>query len=228
MITRATIRVAMRYTYLIMLLACAGSAQTADGVTVTVTRTVNVTPDEAEFSAIVTATLDTTEQQVTQALQDVGISNPVVIGTGDSANTYSYPPPNDAQVLIQISFTTPPAALKDVSKKLDALRANLPAGLTSFQYAAVLGASQAAVDAAHKNALAALLADARGKAELLAAAAGVKLGAILGVTESFYNTGGAPAGAYLITGTAWSVGSSSGSFGGAQYTFYAGVKFAAL
>ena len=70
--------------------------------------------------------------------------------------------------------------MKDISKKLDAFRANLPAGLTALQYIAVLGASQAAVDAAHKNALAALLADARAKAELLAAAAGVKLGAIAG------------------------------------------------
>ena len=101
-------------------------------MTVSVTRTVNVAPDEVEFSAIVTATLDTTEQQVTQALQDVGIANPVVIGTGVSANTYSYPPPVKSQVSFQISFTTPPGAMKDVSKKLDALRANLPAGLTSF------------------------------------------------------------------------------------------------
>ena len=218
----------MRYIGLILLMACAALAQTADGVTVSVTRTVNVAPDEVDFSAIVTATLDTTEQQVTQALQDVGIANPVVIGTGVSANTYSYPPPVESQVSFQISFTTPPGAMKDVSKKLDALRANLPAGLTTFQYIAVLGASQSAVDAAHKNALAALLADARAKAELLAAAAGVKLGAIQGVTESFYNTGGAPATAYLVTGTGASFGSSSGSFGGAQYTFYAGVKFAAL
>ena len=69
--------------------------------------------------------------------------------------------------------------MKDIAKKLDAFRANAAGGLYQpSNIAAALTTSQAAVDAAHQTALPLMLADARAKAQALASAAGVKLGAI--------------------------------------------------
>src|SRR5690242_17359121 len=87
----------MRLTCLFLLLACAASAQNADGVTVSVTRQANVPPDQAEFNAVFTTALDTTQQQVTQALNEIGVSNPVVAAVAITSNTYSYPPSDTSQ-----------------------------------------------------------------------------------------------------------------------------------
>ena len=217
----------MRYLALISLLAFAASAQVSDGVTTTVSRTVNIAADEADFVALISTTLDTTQQQVTQVFQDAGIQNLTVTGVAAGPNNSTYPPPAESQLFYQIAFTTAPAALAGYTKKLDAMRASLPGALASLQYNAALNASQAAVDAAHQTVLPQLLQDARSKAQALATAAGLKLGGITGVTETNYgavNVVSSPQ-FVVISGVAGSF-SSPGTTASTQYTFYATVRFA--
>jgi hypothetical protein len=215
----------MKPLVLIVLLACAACAQGVNGIVVSVSRAANLTPDEADFTVVAAAPLDTTQAQVTQTLQDLGAQNPVATAVAAGQNSYTYPPPADSQILYQLAFSAPPSALKDLAKKLDAVRNNLPPTLTSLQFSAALSASQAAVDAAHSNILAQLLSDAAAKAQNVAAAAGLKLGAIQGVAESangfFYSS--SPLFSSLALGGAIA-STSSGS--GTQYTFSATVTFA--
>ena len=58
---------------LFLFLASLGSAQFADGITTTVSRSINLTADEAAFSVVAGAPLDTSQQQVTQIFLDAGI-----------------------------------------------------------------------------------------------------------------------------------------------------------
>ena len=90
------------------------------------------------------------------------------------------------QVLYQFAFIVPAGNLKDAAKKMEALRTNPPPVLKNLQYTAVMSASQSTVDAIRQTLLPQVFADAQKKAQTLAAAAGVKLGAIKGVTETFY------------------------------------------
>jgi uncharacterized protein YggE len=70
-----------------------------------------------------------------------------------------------------------------------------------------------------------LFAEAQKKAQGLATAAGLKLGAIKGVNESSYSAGGNYVN--FITGGAGlsSVSGSSVGSSGTQYTFYASISF---
>ena len=108
--------------------------------------------------------------------------------------------------------------------QLDAIRIKLPAVLKDLQYNATLNASQALVDTTRRNLLPQMLLDAKVKAAALAEAASLKLGAIQGVTESYYGSGynNSPFFAYSAVLSATSY-SASGS--GTQYNFTVAVKF---
>ena len=163
----------------------------ADGVATSVTRTVTLTADEADFSIVAGAALDTTQQQITQIFLDAGISGLTLSGTSLGQN-YDYstnPPTTQTQVVYQFTFSVPAAGLKDAAKIMETLRTKPPALLKGFQYSASLNASQATVDAMRQTLLPQLLADAQKKAQTLAAAAGLKLGAVKGVSDSYYASG---------------------------------------
>ena len=217
----------MRLVALFLLSAFACFAQVTDGVTTSVTRTVTLTADEADFSIVAGTTIGTTQQQVAQIFLDAGITNLSNAGTALSQNyDYSTNPPNiQTLVLYQFSFSVPAGGLKDAAKIMETLRSKPPDLLKTFQYAASLNASQATVDAMRQTLLPQLFADAQKKAQALAAAAGLKLGGVKGVSESFYSTG--------YSGVSWigtsqygnTVSSSTSSNSGTQYTFYANVSY---
>jgi len=64
----------MRLGTLFLLFAFAAFAQLTDGVATSVTRTVTLTADEADFSIVAGAALGTTQQQVAQIFLDAGVS----------------------------------------------------------------------------------------------------------------------------------------------------------
>ena len=113
-------------------------------------------------------------------------------------------------MLYQFNFSVPAANLKDAAKKMEALRTNPPPLLKSLQYTAFMNASQSTVDAMRQTLLPQIFADAQKKAQSLAAAAGLKLGAIKGVTGSSQYVGSF---------------SSASANTGTQYTFLANVTF---
>ena len=60
----------MKQLLLVLILPCIASAQVADGLSASGSRTVTLTADEAAFTMLASTSLDGTQQQVKQALQD--------------------------------------------------------------------------------------------------------------------------------------------------------------
>ena len=186
----------MKHLLLLLLpvLSCVATAQTFEGINAPASRTVTLTADEAAFTIAVAATLDSTQQQVKQALQNAGLPNPTVVATGLGQDASTYPP-GAAQILYSATVAIPAGSAMDTAKRLETLRTHLPAPLQSLQYAVAFNPSQTTVDAARQVVMPQLLDDSRKLAQSLAAAAGVKLGAIRSIGDS--------AGVYaLVTPTA--------------------------
>jgi uncharacterized protein YggE len=216
----------MRLLALFLLSSFTVFAQLTDGVATSVSRTVTLTADEADFSIVAGGGLDATQQQIAQIFLDAGVSNLSLSGTALS-QSYDYstsPPTLQTQILYQFTFSVPAGGLKDAAKIMEALRTKPPALLKSLQYSAALNTSQSTVDAMRQTLLPQLFADAQKKAQTLAAAAGLKLGGVRGVSDSAYASGN--------SGVSW-IGTSnfSNSFNiytgnsGTQYTFSANLTF---
>jgi hypothetical protein len=178
---------------LFIVLSCVAIAQTSEGISAPASRTVTLTADEAAFTVIVAASLDSTQQQVKQALQNAGLPNPTVVATGlgqDSSAWFA----GDVQMLYSATVALPAGSAMETAKSLETLRTHLPAPLQSLQYSVAFNPSQTAVDAMRQVVLPQLLDDSRKLAQSLAAAAGVKLGAIRAIGDA--------AGVYAILGGA--------------------------
>ena len=171
------------FLFLIPVLACVATAQSVDGISAPVNRTVTLNADEAAFSIAVTASLDSTQQQVKRALQDAGLPNPTVVATGlgQGVSPYFSGP---VQIIYSASVAIPAGSAMDTAKGLEALRTHLPDPLQSLQYSVAFNPSQTTVDAARQVVMPQLLDDSRKLAQSLAAVAGVKLGAIRSIGDS--------------------------------------------
>ena len=223
--------------HLFLLLAALSSvvtAQTFAGINVPVGRTVLLTPDEAAFTISAAATLDSTAQQVKQALQNAGLPNPTVVATGLGQDTSVYPP-GAVQILYYATVTIPAGSAMDTTKTLESLRTPLPDPLQSLQYSVAFNPSQTALDAARQAVMPLLLDDARKAAQSLAAAAGVKVGALrsisdsAGVSAAFGNITAAELNgdfSQLVTPYQVFSGSLSKLPANTQYTFSLNVVFA--
>src|ERR1017187_2377711 len=111
----------MRLVTLILLSAFISFAQITDGVATSVTRTVTLTADEADFSIVAGAGLDTTQQQIAQIFLDAGIASLSLAGTSLGQN-YDYstnPATIQTQVLYQFTFSLPAGGLKDAAKIME-------------------------------------------------------------------------------------------------------------
>ena len=73
-----------------------------------VTRNVNIPPDQAEFLVVVTAGLDATQSSVVQVFRQNGIQNLTVAAVAAGPNSSQYPPPVSSQLYYGISFTVAP------------------------------------------------------------------------------------------------------------------------
>jgi hypothetical protein len=168
---------------LFIVLSFVSTAQTPDGISAPASRAVTLTPDEATFTITVGATLDSTQSQVKQALQGAGLPNPTVVATGLGQDNSTYPP-GPAQILYSATVAIPAGSAIDTAKGLETLRTHLPAPLQSLQYSIAFNPSQATVDAMRQVVTPQLLNDSRKLAQSLAAASGVKLGAIQSISDS--------------------------------------------
>lgn len=158
-------------------------AQASDGISVPVSRVVSLSADEASFTLVIAAGLDSTAQQVKQALQTAGLPNPTVVATGLGSGASAWFDVG-AQILYSATAAIPAGSALDTAKTIDKLRTNPPAPLTSLQYSVAFNPSQAAVDAARQATIPLLLEDARKAAQTVAAAAGVKVGAIRSISDA--------------------------------------------
>jgi uncharacterized protein YggE len=87
-------------------------------------------------------------------------------------------------MLYSATVALPAGSAMDTAKGLEALRTHLPAPLQSLQYSVAFNPSQTTVDAMRQVVMPQLLDDSRKLAQSLAAATGVKLGAIRAIGDS--------------------------------------------
>jgi hypothetical protein len=210
---------------LFTLLSCAAAAQTVDGINAPATRTVTIPADEAAITIIAAGSLDSTPQQVKQALQNAGLPNPTVVAIGLGQDSSRYPP-NPAQMFYSAAVTIAAGSAIDTANSLERLRTNLPAPIQNLQYSVTFNASQAKVDAMRETVLPQLMDESRKLAQSLASAAGVKLGGIRAISDA----GGVFAYAASRIGDFSSLllgyPSALVPASGTQYTFYLNVVFA--
>jgi hypothetical protein len=224
----------MKPLFLLSIVLCSiGAAQTQDGINAPVSRTVTLTADEATFTIAVAGTLDSTEAQVKQALQSAGLPNPTVVATGLAQDNSTYPP-GAAQVLYSATVTVAAGSALDAAKGLETLRTHLQAPMQSLGYSVAVNPSQATVNAMRRVVMPQLLDDSRILAQSLAAANGVKVGAIRSISDS----AGAVGGVYVVPVAVERSGDFSVITGlqsllptlpsSTQYTFYLSVVFATV
>jgi len=123
----------------------------------------------------------------------VKAENLVGISTGSNSVIFSGAPnpPTPAPVTLNYQFEIfiPLATWKDTLTKLDAVAKNLPAGVSNLQYNSRLSASAKVIEQGRQTVLPDLLAEARKNADALALAAGFKVGAIQGLSETHFSSG---------------------------------------
>ena len=93
----------MRYASFVLftVLSCVATAQTLDGINAPVSRTVTIPADEAAFTIIAAGSLDSTPQQVKQALQNAGLPNPTVVAIGFGPGLLEVPTQPRANALLR-------------------------------------------------------------------------------------------------------------------------------
>ena len=220
----------MKHLFLILIpvLACVAAAQTPDGISAPVSRTVTLTADEAAFTITIAATLDSTQQQVKQALQSAGLPNPTVVATGLGQATTEWFT-GGVQILYSATATIAAGSAMDTAKLLETLRAHLPDPLQSLQYSVAFNPSQATVDAMRQVVMPQLLDESRKLAQSLAAASGVKLGAIRSIGDSAGVSAGYRIGTFAVSLLGTVTGGILASLpSGAQYTYSLSVIFATV
>ena len=121
------------------------------------------------------------------------------------------------------------AKLRDLGGRLEALRTHLPAPLQSLQYSVAFNPSQATVDAMRQTVLPQMLDDSRNLAQSLAAASGVKLGAIRSIGDSAGVSAGYVNGTFAVSLLGPVTGGILASLpSGTQYTYSLSVIFATV
>ncbi len=213
---------------LLTVFSCIATAQTFDGINAPVSRSVALAADEAAFTMAVAGTLDSTQQQVKQALQNAGLPNPTVVAIGLAPDNFTNPP-GGVQILYSATVVIPAGSALEVAKNLETLRNHLPAPLLGLQYSVAFNPSQTKIDAMRQIVLPQLLDDSRKLAQSLAAVAGVKLGAIrsIGDVAGVFALVGAPTAVFrrydLLTRT-----TPFSAPSGMRYTFSLNLVFATV
>lgn len=171
----------------------------ANSIVVTSYKYVVLIPSEVTFMVTVSADVGSTLDQVLTAV-DLGLT------AQDLTGIYSYPAgvpyaaaPNASRANYTFRLAVPLTRMKETVEKLDKLRKTLDTGMDLSYTASAVAPTQAAVLEMRDKVLPELVAEARKRAEVLAAAAQLKLGAIQSVSEPYAYTGSptAPASATM-------------------------------
>jgi uncharacterized protein YggE len=155
-----------------------------DGVTASVSRTVVVAPDEASVALLLTGDVGVTRQQAIDAVQAAGFTGAALVAMVTAQADYVYPPQEGTQVSFQFAFSVAATDLKDINQKLEAFRKAKPDWAQGFRYQTQMRISDAALEDARQRVTAQLVSDARKRAAALASATGLKLGALVSVSDN--------------------------------------------
>jgi hypothetical protein len=162
---------------IIFLFAAGVALAQVEGVTVTVTQSVAAPPTQANFLVNAAADPSLSLDQVVQRLQAVGITGTNFVGLQSGGQLGS-------RIGYQFQFSTPLAKLKDTLDALDRIRRS--ATELDIQYFVIgTGFDDAAAQEIRQKLTPDLVAEARRRAESLAAAVSAALGRVLAISAVF-------------------------------------------
>jgi uncharacterized protein DUF541 len=164
---------------------CASAFAQTDGITVTVSRTIDLNPDQITLSLAVLTDPAVTLDQVLQATQALGL-DASTFSTINFLPSYGPPPPR-SNLSYVFNLTIAFSKLSETNDKLVAVRRSLADASPAMDVqlnSLVVSPTDAALDRARQGALPQLLADAKQRGDQLARAASVNLGGVLGLSES--------------------------------------------
>ncbi|MDX1980962.1 MAG: SIMPL domain-containing protein [Bryobacteraceae bacterium] len=174
--------------FFVFALSAAAFAQTPEtSIAVTVSRTLSVTAELAVLELRANTAASTTLAQVLEALSPLALKEEHLTGVSAGGFLVSGPVQIQGQrgdITYSFRMTAAAATFRELVGKLDESRQQVGGAIRQIDYAVILSASAKTLDEARQAALPELFAEARGRAESLARAAGVRLGAVISATET--------------------------------------------
>jgi Protein of unknown function (DUF541) len=169
---------------LLLLTLCGPAFAQTDAITVTASRTIDLSPDQIVFTLAVITEPTVTLNQVLEATQSIGLDASKL----STINVQqSYGPGSPRPTLSYVFFlSTTLAKFSETNDKVTSLRralADQAPPMDAQMYGITVAPSDGSLDQARQALMPQLVSDARRRGDLLARAAGVTLGAITGVTE---------------------------------------------
>jgi hypothetical protein len=164
----------------------------SDGISVTVSRNVDLPPDQVYFALVIVVDPLTSLDEVLQASQALGLT---AQNLGSVTLQQYGPSAGQTRLAYAFDLEVDYGKFKDTNDKLATVRRTLAAATPAMDlqvYGISVAPSDTARDQARLNLLSALVDDARKRADQLAKAAGMTLGTIIGFTEAWANTSGYP------------------------------------
>lgn len=214
-----------RFMVLFMLVSAGAFAQVAtDGITTSASRTVTLAPDSAVYTVDVTLAAGTTVDQAVAFLKDTGITAVNLAGAGTTQGYLTTVPPTPAQRMVhEFQITLPYIRLKDMNDKLTTAAKAVAAAGGALDQSMYLTASDQVLQDARQKVMPDLVAEVRRRAEFLASASGLNLGALQSLSDGSYASVVVPV--FRSTAT---LGFSSGSGSGLQATIAVSAKFGVI
>ena len=175
-----------RFRLFLLLTLCMSLFAQTDAITVTAARTIDLSPDQITFSLAVVTDPTVSLDQVLEATQAIGLDASKL----STINLMpSYGPGSPRPTLNYVfTLTTAFSRFRETNDKIATMRNSLSDKTPSMDlqvYAVAISPSDASLDQARQALMPQLIADARRRGDLLAKAAGVNLGAVVGVSEVF-------------------------------------------
>jgi len=161
----------------------------ANSIVVTAARTVVLTPTDVSFLINLNVDFSVTLDQVL-SIVDFGLTTNDIVSISSYAVPAPYAPSSAPRITYTFRLSVPMSRTKDTVDKLEKLRKTTDTGIDLTYSTTAIGPTQAAVDAVREKVLSDLVADARKRAESIAAATGLKLGGIQAVNETYTYPGG--------------------------------------
>lgn len=155
----------------------------SNSVTVTATRSANVQADQAVFNINVTSGLNKSLADIVSAVQSVGVTMAHFVGLNSYGGSSLGPAPSLTWVF---SLPVPLTNVHDIANTLVALQKSIGQNSSGLSLSFTVQNTQVSTQTlqAQTCSLTDLLSDARTKAQGLATAAGLKVGAILAMSSN--------------------------------------------
>lgn len=178
--------------FLLPLLIAAAAAQGPDpSITATASRAVPVAPETAVLELRVSTPPGVAQAQVLEALAGVGVKEEHLVGVGASGFIVSGAQQFQGQrsdITYSFQVSGPAAEFRDRAARLDELRQKVGDTIRQIDYTLFLSPGARTLEEVRRTVLPELFNEAKARAETLARAAGVSLGAVLSVNESSTDT----------------------------------------